>query len=179
MAIGVWRDFPKVIRWFFTAGFVMGLEWMKSLHAIWNRAFSQFDRVSSIAFLFVRALAVVQSKIQLSPIRGRPENSFFESTQNRQGLAVGMAGRRRSEAAYTALTGHHSTGFFCQAMIAGSRHPTRPGEIRTGLGNRPSFMARQRVECERDVTSMTSLSLMKRSSLLTLGSYDLSLCETP
>ena len=152
---------------------------MESVQARWSKAFSQFDRVSSIAFLFVRALAVVQSKTQLSPIRGGSENSFFESRRNRQALRVRWQSEGGSEAAYTAFTGHHSTGFSCQAMIADSRHPTRPGEMRTGLGNRPSFMARQRVECERDVTSMTSLSLMKQSSLLTLGSYDLSLCETP
>lgn len=179
MVVGGRRSFLKVNGLFFWVALAIGSKRIKSLHAIWGRAFSQFDRISSIAFLFVRALAVVQSKTQLSPIRGGSKNSFFESTQNRQGLAVGMAERRRSEAAYTALTGHHSTGFSYQAMIADSRHPTRPGEMRTCLGNRPSFMARQRVECERDVTSMTSLSLMKRSSLLTLGSYDLSLCETP
>lgn len=83
------------------------------------------------------------------------------------------------EAAYTALTGHHSAGFSCQAIIADSRHPTRPGEMRTGLGNCPFFITRQRVVREREVASSTSLSRMKRSSLLTLGSYDLSLCEAP
>lgn len=66
------------------------------------------------------------------------------------------------------LDARQLAGFACQAMIADSRHPTRPGEIRTGRGNRPSFMARQMVECEREVTSMTSLSRMKRSSLLTV-----------
>lgn len=37
-------------------------------------------------------------------------------------------------------------------------------------------MARQMVECERDVTSITSLSRMKRSSLLTLATPDSYLC---
>ena len=62
---------------FFWVALVMESERIKSLHAIWSRAFSQFDRISSIAFFFVRALAVVQSKTQLSPIRGGSENSFF------------------------------------------------------------------------------------------------------
>ena len=62
---------------FFWVALVIGSERIKSLHAIWGRAFSQFDRISSIAFFFVRALAVVQSKTQLSPIRGESENSFF------------------------------------------------------------------------------------------------------
>ena len=164
---------------FFWVALVMESERIKSLHAIWSRAFSQFDRISSIAFFFVRALAVVQSKTQLSPIRGGSENSFFESRRNRQALRVRWQSEGGSEAAYTAFTGHHSTGFSCQAMIADSRHPTRPGEMRTGLGNCPLFITRQRVVREREVTSSTSLSRMKRSSLLTLGSYDLSLCETP
>lgn len=60
-------------------------------------------------------------------------------------------------------------------MIADSLHPTRPGEINTGRGNRPSFIARHRVECESVVISMTSFSRIKRSSLLTLSSSGLGL----
>ena len=156
-------------------------EWerIKSAQAIQNKAFSPIFEVLSIAFLFVRAPAVVQSKTKLSPVRGASENSFFGSRRNRQSLAGGVADRRGGEAAHTALTGHHSAGFSCQAMIADSRHPTRPGEMRTGLGSCPFFITRQRVVREREVASSTSLSRMKRSSLLTLGSCDLSLCETP
>ena len=179
MAIGVRRSFLKVNGLFFWVAFVKRRERMNSAQAIWSKAFSQVDRVSWFSFLCVRALAVVQSKTQLSPIRGGSENSFFESRRNRQALRVRWQSEGGSEAAYTAFTGHHSTGFSCQAMIADSRHPTRPGEMRTGLGNCPFFITRQRVVREREVASSTSLSRMKRSSLLTLGSYDLSLCEAP
>lgn len=67
---------------------------MESVQAIWSKAFSPVFRVLSIAFLFVRAPVVVQSKTQLSPIRGGSENSFFESPRNRQSLADGVADRR-------------------------------------------------------------------------------------
>jgi hypothetical protein len=173
------RSFLKVNGLFFWVAFVKRREQMKSVLAIWSKAFSPDCGVFPIAFIFVRAVAVIQSKTQRSLIHGGSENSFFESRRNQRALRVRRQSEGGSEAAYTALTGHHSAGFSCQAMIADSRHPTRPGEMRTGLGNRPSFMARQMVECERDVTSITSLSRMKRSSLLTLRSYDLNLCETP
>ncbi|WP_455883567.1 hypothetical protein [Pseudomonas putida] len=50
---------------------------MESVQAILSKAFSPAFGGLSIAFLFVRALAVMQSKTQLSRIRGGSENSFF------------------------------------------------------------------------------------------------------
>lgn len=75
-----------------------------------------------------------------------------------------------SEAAHAASIGSddvHFCGSCCQLAIEDSRHPTRPGEMATALGNFPSLMTLQRVVLDRDVTSRTSLSRMKRSNLLT------------
>jgi hypothetical protein len=105
------------------------------------------------------------------------KTAFFRVPCTGKVLKARWRSKGRSKAAHTALVGLHSAGFCCQAMIADSRHPTRPGEMRTGLGNCPLFIIRQRVVRESEVASSTSLSRMKRSSLLTLGSYNLSLCE--
>lgn len=77
-----------------------------------------------------------------------------------------------SEAAYAASIGSddvHFCGSCCQLAIDDSRQPTRPGEMATALGNFPCLITRQRVVLEREVTSSTSLSRMKRSNLLTLA----------
>ena len=68
---------------------------------------------------------------------------------------------------YAVSSGFHFVGFFCQAIMADSLHPTRPGEITIGRGNSPTFIDRQIVECESDVTSTTSFSGINRSNLLT------------
>jgi hypothetical protein len=64
--------------------------------------------------------------------------------------------------------GIHSVGFFCHAIIADSRQPTRPGEISTGLGDFPFFVARHVVEWDSEVSLTTSLCIKKRSSLVTI-----------
>lgn len=78
-----------------------------------------------------------------------------------------------SEAAYAASIGSddvHFCGSCCQFAIEDSRQPTRPGEMATALGNFPCLITRQRVVLESDVTSSTSFSRIKRSSLLTFFS---------
>lgn len=91
-------------------------------------------------------------------------------------VATSACSQRRaeiSEAAYAASIGSddvHFCGSCCQFAIEDSRQPTRPGDIATALGNFPCLITRQRVVLESDVTSSTSFSRMKRSSLLTLFS---------
>lgn len=90
---------------------------------------------------------------------------------------VGVAAEERgqcraemNEAAYAASMGSgdvHFCGSCCQLAIEDSRQPTRPGEMATALGNFPCLITRQRVVLDREVTSSTSLSRMKRSNLLT------------
>ena len=84
--------------------------------------------------------------------------------------ACGQCRAEMSEAAYAASIGSddaHFCGSCCQLAIEDSRQPTRPGEMATALGNFPCLITRQRVVLDRDVTSRTSLSRMKRSNLLT------------
>lgn len=100
-------------------------------------------------------------------------------------VAAQERGQRRaemSEAAYAASTGSedvHFCGSCCQLAIEDSRQPTRPGEMATALGNFPCLITRQRVVLDREVTSSTSLSRMKRSNLLTLAPLYAELPATP
>ncbi len=163
----------------FLVVFVKRRKRMESVPAIWSKAFSPAFGGCRLHFSSCERLRWCNRKHSFRPFGAGLKTAFLSVAETNRPYGWGGKAKVGIEAAYTALTWHHSAGLSCQAMIADSRHPTRPGEIRTGLGNCPLLITRQRVVREKEVTSSTSLSRMKRSSLLTLGSYDLSLCETP
>ena len=89
MAIGVRRSFLKVNGLFFLVAFVMRWERIESVQAIWNKAFSQINRVLSISFLCVSALGVVLSKTQLSPIQRKIQKTHGSGAGSaRRGMLV-------------------------------------------------------------------------------------------